>query len=62
MKYKSKYWHENRSYGRSASFSCKATNQADLLNEILWKLTCSYDLADQDTEMTVLQMAEARAW
>lgn len=59
MKYQRRNWKENRGFGHSASVSCSATDLAERLTEILWKLTYSYDQADRDTEMSILQMDEA---
>ena len=60
MKYPRKAWKENRGFGRSAADSCRATAQEEKINEILWNLTCSYDLADQATDMSIFQMDEAK--
>jgi hypothetical protein len=60
MKYKGKYWKENRGYGHAASIGCAATNDAEKLNEILWKLTHTYHLADQNSDMTIYAMEEAK--
>ena len=60
MKYRNKSWRENTGYGHSAAVCSRATEKADELNQILWKLTCCYDQADQGTERSFFQMDKAK--